>query len=352
MKAVVFDRIGPPQEVLELREVPMPRIGDDEVLIKMISAPISPGDFLFIQNLYPEPKKPKFPQQIAGNHGVGIVERAGKNARVKVGTYVGFSYYNSWAEYAAIPAEWLMPMPPRFPPEKASQFFNLITAWDLLAAARVERSDWLAVTAGNSTVSMMVLQFAKARGVKVISIVRRPQSDLKKLGASEVIVLATLPGTIRARVGEITGGKGLNAFVDSVGGPLTGELIRSMAFGGQVVINGGMSAERFELHNFDILLSGLEIRSHVYRYLLRAPRPSEMEELTQIAAASAAPDFKVAVGGLNKLEQFETAVRETLERPERGKQFFELHSLEHLPTSKSRSPRCTLPAPSIGFGGC
>jgi hypothetical protein len=54
-----------------------------------------------------------------------------------------------------------------------------------------------------------------------------------------------------------------------------------------------------------------------------------MEELAQIAAAASAPDFKVSVGSLNKLEQFETAVRETLERPERGKQFFELHSLEH-----------------------
>jgi hypothetical protein len=59
------------------------------------------------------------------------------------------------------------------------------------------------------------------------------------------------------------------------------------------------------------------------------PRSSEMEELAQIAAAASAPDFKVSVGSLNKLEQFETAVRETLERPERGKQFFELHSLEH-----------------------
>src|SRR5258708_32587286 len=157
----------------------------------MVSAPISPGDFLFIENLYPEPKEPKFPQQIAGNHGAGIVTKVGKNVRAEVGSYVAFSYYNSWAEYAAIPAAWLMPLPRRFAPEKAGQFFNLITAWDLLTEARVRAGDWLALTAGNSTVSMMALQFAAARGANVISIVRRPQSDLKSLGAAEVIALGS-----------------------------------------------------------------------------------------------------------------------------------------------------------------
>jgi NADPH2:quinone reductase len=38
---------------------------------------------------------------------------------------------------------------------------------------------------------------------------------------------------------QVTQNKGINGIVDSVGGPVTGELIRSMAFGGQVIINGG-----------------------------------------------------------------------------------------------------------------
>jgi NADPH:quinone reductase len=66
MKAIVFDRIGPPLEVLQLRDVPVPEIRDNEVLVKMTAVSINPGDFLFIQNLYPDPKKPHFPQQIAG----------------------------------------------------------------------------------------------------------------------------------------------------------------------------------------------------------------------------------------------------------------------------------------------
>src|SRR5882724_11813036 len=118
MKTVVFDKIGSPLDVLRLDPVPIPEIADNEVLVKMISASINPGDFLFIQNLYPEPKKPRFPEQIAGNAGAGVIAKAGKKVLLKPGTLVAFYYYNAWAEYAAIPADWLIPMPASLPLRK------------------------------------------------------------------------------------------------------------------------------------------------------------------------------------------------------------------------------------------
>jgi NADPH2:quinone reductase len=111
MKAIVFDKIGSPSDVLRLSDVPVPEVAEGEVLVKMIAASINPGDFLVIQNLYPDPKKPHFPGQIAGNHGAGIITKTGKNVSLKPGTLVAFSYYNTWAEYAAVPAEWLIPLP-------------------------------------------------------------------------------------------------------------------------------------------------------------------------------------------------------------------------------------------------
>jgi NADPH:quinone reductase-like Zn-dependent oxidoreductase len=328
MKAIVFDRIGPPTEVLELRELPLPKIRAHEALIRMDCAPVSPGDFLFIENLYPEPKKPKLPGQIAGNHGAGFVQEVGKDVDFEPGARVAFSYYNSWAEYAAVPADWLIPLPPNLQSEKAAQFFNLITAWDLLSATRAQAGDWVAVTAGNSTVSTMLLQFAVAKGIDVVPIVRERRADLKALGAAEMIVIEDAAASIRDQVMHVTKGKGIKALVDNVGGPVTGELIRSMAFGGQVIINGGMSPDRFALHNFDVLMSGLELRSHVYRYFFTPPQAADRPELLQIAAAAASSDFKIPIAGRNPLEQFKTAVRQSLEHPERGKQFFSFDRLE------------------------
>jgi hypothetical protein len=119
----------------------------------MLSASVNPGDFLFIENLYPEPKKPVFPGQIAGSHGAGVVVKVGQHVTLEVGTVVAFSYYNAWAEYAAVPEEWLIPLPSDCPIEVVAQFVNPITAWDLLKDAAVQPGDWLVLTAGNSAVS-------------------------------------------------------------------------------------------------------------------------------------------------------------------------------------------------------
>ncbi|WP_292511835.1 zinc-binding dehydrogenase [Mesorhizobium sp.] len=326
MKAIVFDAIGSPRDVLYLHDVPMPRIGDGEVLVRMVSASVNPGDFLFIQNLYPEPKKPHFPRQIAGNHGAGIVEAVGANVALKPGTLVAFSYYNSWAEYAAVPAEWVIPLPADYPVERAGQMVNPITAWGLLADSRVQPGQWLAVTAGYSSVSTMVMQFAQRRGINVIALVRRSHDrlDLKALGATAILDLSGLKLGVREAVMDMTGGAGLNGIIDNVGGPVSGELIRTLAMGGQMVINGGMSTERFELHNFDVLLSGVEIRANIYRYFFSPPVEADRPVLREIVDIFGQPDFHVPVGGIHRLAEFELAVTNSLDRADLGKQIFRM----------------------------
>lgn len=324
MRAVVFDAIGEPLDVLRFGEAPRPEIGPGEILVRMTSASINPGDFLYIQNLYPEPKKPVFPNQIAGGHGAGIVVDAGAEAGLEPGTKVGFSFESIWAEYAAIPAKWAIPLPDDFAPEKAAQLANLITAWDLVRDSQVGPGDWLVLTAGHSTVAVMTLQLAARRGVRVVSVVRRiqPHLDLKALGAEHVLELASLQGGIAERLAEITGGAGVHGVVDCVGGPLMGELIRSLNLFGQAVCYGGLSTEPFELHNFDILLNAVTLRPYSYRYFFDPPPAADAEELREIIAATAGPDFVVPVGGFHPLEEFGLAVEETVKRPELGKRFF------------------------------
>lgn len=328
MKAIVFDEIGSPLEVLQFRDVPIPPIREDEVLVKMLYASINPGDFLFIENLYPEPKKPHFPQQIAGGHGLGIISRVGTEVAHKPGTYVAFSYDGAWAEYTAVPGDWLIPLPANYPIEKGAQFMNLITAWDLLNESGVQPGQWLALTGGNSTVSTMILQMAKLRNVNVVSIVRRVQKDLdlKAMGASEVFELSTSRKTIGEMISEITQSAGLNGIIDCVGGPLLGDLIRLVAPGGQVVIYGGFSSEKFEIHNFDVLMRGVTIKPYAYRYFFTPPKNEHEATLRQIAELARPSGFTVPFGGTHSLEDFKVAVRETINHPERGKRFFKMES--------------------------
>jgi NADPH2:quinone reductase len=326
VRAIVFDEIGPPLEVLYLADVPIPQIKDDEVLVRMVSASINPGDFLFIQNLYPEPKKPKFPRQIAGNHGAGIVERAGANVSIPPGVLVAFSYYNTWAEFSAVPAEWLIPLPEGYPVERAGQLMNPITAWDLLADSGVRPGQWLVLTAGYSSISTMVLQFAKRRGINVISVVRQLHNEINllDLGAAAVIDLSDPTTNVEKQVKEITGNMGIHGLIDNVGGPVTGDLIRSLAFGGQVVINGGMSEERFALHNFNVLLNGIEIRANIYRYFFAPPEKSDAPVLREIADVFAQPNFMVPLGGVLPLQDFKVGVIRAWNGTGLGKQILKM----------------------------
>jgi NADPH:quinone reductase-like Zn-dependent oxidoreductase len=50
VKAVRFDRYGPP-EVLELRDVDLPAVGDDEVLVRVRAASANPLDWHFMRGM-------------------------------------------------------------------------------------------------------------------------------------------------------------------------------------------------------------------------------------------------------------------------------------------------------------
>jgi len=310
MQAIVFDKVGLPTEVLELREVDRPAPAKGELLVQLLNAPINQGDFLFIQNLYPEPKRPAFPGQVAGNYGTGIVIEKGPGANLPEGMLVAVNYYSTWAEYAAIPEEWLIPLPSEFPPEKAAQMMPLITAWDVVEASGAVAGDWIAVTAANSANALMIMQLAIRKGIRVIALVRKqPSLNLHDFGAKSIIDLSLDGADIPARIREITAGKGISAILDAVGGPLLADLIRSASFAARVIMYGGLSDQRFELHNNDIYLNGLTIEPYIYRHFFTPPTKEENTTLRKIIDIASDPSFIAPVSGRYSLDQYKTAVK-------------------------------------------
>lgn len=303
---------------LELREVKRPVPGPGEVLVQLARASINPGDFLFVSELYPEPRKPAYPQ-IAGTHGAGYVVECGDGVAIAPGTLVYFGYYPAWTEYSLVRAADVVVLPSDYPLEKAAQFLNQITAWDLLDRANVQPGQFIALTGGNSTVATMVTQFARQRGVRSISIVRKPQQDLRALGADAVLehgdaLLPNLDALLR-------GSDGLHAVIDCVGGSLLSALVQRLALGGRAIIYGGYDTAKFELHNFDVLMRDVTIQAYIYRFFFEAPAASDRPLLQQIIDATAGDDFVVPLGSLHALADFRTALDATLATPERGKRF-------------------------------
>nr|WP_294815347.1 zinc-binding dehydrogenase [uncultured Sphingomonas sp.] len=307
MKALMFDRLGSPAEVISLRDVAQPRPASGEVLVRLLLSPIIPGDTLFTQGLYPEPVRPHLPGETAGNYGVGLVEAVGEGVDLSAGTLVAVTHRGSWAEYAAVPAAKAIPLPTGYRHELGAEFMNLVTAWDLIEQSGVIKSQWLAVTGGHATVSTILSQFAETVGIKILSIVRsrRDSLDLKSLGATEVLALDEVNDLGQA-VLELTDG-GTHGLIDCVGGATLGELMRTLRFGSRAVIYGGFASEPFQLHNLDLLLNGLEIRSYIYRYFFAAPDAVDEARIRQLLAFAAQINLRIPVAGCFALDQYRTA---------------------------------------------
>lgn len=251
MQALVFEQAGEARDVLKLREVTAPRPGPGQALVQVEASPVHPADFSFVRGTYRI--RPVFPQ-VAGLSGAGRVVEVGAGLDLRPGTRVAFRAPGAWAELAVAPRERLYPIPDDVAADPASEFpVNPITAWGLLQVARANPGEWILLTAAASAVAELVAALAHARGLHVIGVAR--PASLAQLAPS-VHGLADEP-LLAARVRELTGGEGVAALIDCVGGPLVPALFPALRPGAAVVSYGTLSPEPMVIKNADLVYGNL-----------------------------------------------------------------------------------------------
>jgi len=266
MKALIFEQTGNAADVLQLKDIAVPAPGPGQLLIKVAACPVHPADFLFTQGKYRY--QPQFPQ-IAGLEGAGYVEAVGDGTYVPAGSLVSFFRIGAWAEYVVVDETEVVVLPKEFPMEKAAQFqLNPYTAWGLLLESNVKASDWLLLTAGNSTVSKILIQLAVNRGIHTIATVRNnfQIEALKQLGADAAIVPE--PGKLNEQIMQITGAKGIQAAVDVVGGALGTEIIGALTAQGHLIVYGLLDPNPVQYMNAQVVFKNLLIKGFGVRSFL------------------------------------------------------------------------------------
>ncbi|HEY4103436.1 MAG TPA: zinc-binding dehydrogenase [Polyangiaceae bacterium] len=252
MKALVFSQIGEATEVLTYLDAPKPTPAPGEVLVAVEASPVHPADFSFVRGAYRV--KPKCPQ-VAGLSGAGRVVALGEGAKFSLGTRVAFRWPGAWAEFVALPAERAFAVPAEIEVDAAAQFvINPITAFGLLDVARAEPGEWIALSAASSSVAALVSALATERGLRVIGIAR--EASLPGL-ASYVAGVAEQAPDLAERVRAITGGAGVAALIDCVGGPLVSSLFPALRQGATIVAYGTISPEPIVVKNATLVYSNL-----------------------------------------------------------------------------------------------
>jgi NADPH:quinone reductase-like Zn-dependent oxidoreductase len=292
MRALIHSTFGDPTEVLEVAERPLPEPGEREVRVRTVLATIHNHDLWTIRGTYGF--KPDLPAA-SGTEAVGIVDAVGEGVdTLKVGQRVSGGTFGVWAEYFLAKAAGLIPVPDAISDETAAQLVSMpFSALALLDSLDLEPGDWMVQNTANGAVGKLVAQFAPARGINVLGLVRRDAGidELSALGIHHIV--STESADWRARAAEVLDGAEPRAAVDSIGGKAAGELLSLLGEGGTLVSFGAMESGLLQISSGDLIFKQATVRgfwaSTVSRTMDAATRDRLFRELLERVGSGDVP---------------------------------------------------------------
>ena len=228
MRAIVFERNGGP-EVLEVKNVPAPEPGPDEVLIDVEAVGVNYRDVYERRGGgYGSP-----PPAIIGVEGAGQIHDTGE--RVAWANVAG-----SYAEQIAAPREKLVPVPDTVSTEvAAAALLQGMTAYYLATDSYpIHPGDWVLVHAGAGGVGLLLTQIAKVHGGRVIATTSTDEKArlAREAGADEVIGY----DGFAERAKEISHG-GVAAVYDGIGQATFLDGFKALGPTGRMILYGAAS---------------------------------------------------------------------------------------------------------------
>ncbi|HEB77779.1 MAG TPA: alcohol dehydrogenase [Methylothermaceae bacterium] len=223
MKAIVVERAGGP-EVLQVAEVPRPRIErDDQVLVQVRAVGVNPIDYKMRGAL---DRFPVTRPAILGCDGAGVIVEVGSGVeRFKPGDEVYFCQpgfngrQGTYAEYAVVD-EALVAFKPKsldFVHAAAAPLVT-ITAWEsLYDRVQLQNGQTVLIPGGAGGVGHIAIQLARIAGAKVVTSVSTDEKArfVAELGADHVIRYRD-EDMVEA-VQRWTDGKGVDVAFDTLG---------------------------------------------------------------------------------------------------------------------------------------
>ena len=246
MKAAYLNKTGPPETIL-YDELPAPRPGPSQCLVKVAAVAVNPIDTYIRAGLVRMPLPLPF---IVGCDLAGAVVEVGPGVtRFSPGSRVWGSNQGllgrqgTFAEFCAVDEDWLYPTPDGISDEQAAAIALVgITAHlGLVRDARLQKGETLFVNGGSGGVGSTVVQMAKAIGAHVIT---TAGSDKKvelcrRLGADFVVNYKT--ANVEAELKKIAPA-GVNVWWETLREPNFDLAVGALAVRGRMIVMAGRGA--------------------------------------------------------------------------------------------------------------
>lgn len=321
MRSATHDVFGEPQDVLSLKDAPVPKPAEGQLLIRTLLSPIHNHDLWTVRGNYGY--KPPLPGAIGGSEAVGVVEELGEGADPSLlGRRVAVAgVHGSWAEYFLAPAAGIVPVPDTISDESAAQLIAMpFSAITLLEFLGVKEGDWMIQNTANGAVGKAVAMLAQARNVHVINLVRRDEGikELSELGIINGV--STAKPDWKDEVRSLTGDQPIRAGVDSIGGTASNDIAELLGDDGLLVSFGSMTGAPMQISSGPVIFKQLTIKgfwgSKVIGSLSADVRRRLFGELIRLVEDGT---IKLPVEGIYDLADIGDAVRASLASGKAGK---------------------------------
>ena len=259
MRAVLCKEFGGPDKLV-VEDVPAPALREGAVRLQIHAAGINFADLLLVSGQYQE--KPPLPF-IPGAEAGGVITEVGSGvSNLKAGDRVmALTGTGAFAEEAVVDAGRIFPIPAKMDFASAAGFpvayGTSHGAFDW--RARLKPGEWLLVLGAAGGVGLTAVEIGKAMGAQVIACAGGEEklAVAKDHGADHLIDYSR--EDIRARVKEITGGHGADVVYDPVGGDAFDASLRSIAWGGRVIVIGFASGRIPQIPANIVLVKNIDI---------------------------------------------------------------------------------------------
>jgi NADPH2:quinone reductase len=239
MKAVFVTDPGGVDK-LRYADLPMPKPGPGEALVKIHAAGVNFIDIYYRTGLYKAE-----PPVVLGLEGAGVVEQAGEGVTgVAAGDRVAYAMARgSYAEYAVVPAWQLVKVPDDLRLEVAAgSMLQGMTAHYLTHSTYPLKSgDTALIHAAAGGAGQWTVAAAKLRGARVIGTVStKEKAEIARQAGCDEVILYT-EQDFEVEVKRLTGGKGVDVVYDSVGKATWEKSLNSLKSRGMMVSFGNAS---------------------------------------------------------------------------------------------------------------
>ena len=268
----VVKQIGP--DGLSLVDLPEPRPGPGQVLMRVRATSLNYRDLMVVQNHYGRISLPLVPL----SDGAGEIEEVGEGvAKWKPGDRVMGTFFQAWThgpiqrsaagsalggaidgmlrEQVVLSTEGVVAIPPHLSFEEGATLpCAALTAWNaVVSSGKISAADTVLLL-GTGGVSVFALQFAKMHGARAIitSSSDEKLARARKLGADEGVNYRTTPDWDQ-EVFRLTQKAGADHVVEVGGSGTFAKSLRALALGGTISVIGGVSGFTTEAPLSDII---------------------------------------------------------------------------------------------------